>query len=169
MNKIEGFNWLKVKKQLKKYKRSFLIILLAFFLFGILIFYSLFSNAKKTIITYNYFLSQAYGSFDPNYLRPIASEKEVRRLSIVIRNYQFKKKQPMMEVENIDFESFDWSWSGVKVKTRENWNFYLRDITSGKLDSKSIYTYKVLYILRRVGLSFIVDEVKVLEEKKKLL
>ncbi len=151
----------------KTYKTKLIAAFLLFVFFIISILFSLYSSAKKTIITYNSLLTQAYATLDPEVLRLVSSQNEVRKLSIVIQNYRFYKKHPIMELQELKYKGFGWNWNGVKVVTQEKWFFQTVNQATGKAGAVYVYNYEVLYNLKRVGLSFLVDEVKVLKERKK--
>lgn len=152
-----------------KYGKKLIAALILLVFLGFFVFYSFYSNAKKAITTYNYLLAQAYGALDPYLIEPVASRREVRRLSIVMSNYRFYKKHPLMELKSLDFVAFSWGLKKVEVVTRERWVFTTVDLSTRKVGSRYLYDYETLYILKRFGLSFIVNEVKVLEEKKRTL
>ena len=151
----------------KAYKTQVISAFLLFVFFIISILFSLYSSAKKTITTYNSLLAQAYATLNPEVLRLVSSQNEIRKLSMVIQNYRFYKKQPIMELQELNYKRFGWNWDGVKVITREKWFFQTINRATGKPETAYIYNYEVLYNLKRVGLSFLVDEVKVLKEQKK--
>lgn len=124
------------------------------------------NDIAKTIIRYNEGIAIAGRSGKVDHLKLFANERIVQKTYLWIHSWQDSNYYMRAEPQKIDFTDIRIDRNVSNVRTREEWEYDYYDAAAKKPSMpKTKAVYEMRYTLHRHHGKWVIDEIKILNEK----
>lgn len=121
---------------------------------------------KNAVRKYNTALVESYRTGDPTLLDGLATEREMRRVDILIGTLQGQNRRLRATLDRIDFGAVQGGGDRLaKVSTHEAWSYEHMDLTrQTRVGNARRIEYDLLYTLERQGARWMVAHLAISEQ-----
>lgn len=117
---------------------------------------------EKTVRRYDEILSSAYDQDRPSLLASVATEGQIRKVRLYMTYDQVEKKRKLVtELKSLSVSEIKRKGKKGTAKTTETWEYYYKDLNTGKSFGKKVINYEVSYNLIRLSGDWLVDSLDV--------